>query len=158
MEYMEGESGRFSIARTVDAQKLFAVVLLVPIQRRYPWTPIGVHALSLNLFCRVSFTRDTCTGVNLFDEEILRKTTWGTHALIAVDRKEAYSDMQVFVPMQHMRSDSCSRDAMSREEFTIIGREKNPYLLTLKESIFICSEKPKLNGSMTSVPMSLFTA
>ena len=67
------------------------------------------------------------------------------------------SGMQVFAPMQHMRSDACSRDAMSREEFTVIGREKNPYLLRLKESIFICSEKPKLNGSMTSVPMSLFT-
>ena len=66
------------------------------------------------------------------------------------------SGMQVFAPMQHMRSDSCPRDAMSREEFTIIGREKNPYLLRLKESIFICSEKPRLNGSMTSVPMSLF--
>ena len=38
---------------------------------------------------------------------------------------------------------------MSREEFPIIGRKKNPYILRLKE-------KPKLNGSMTSVPMSLF--
>ena len=39
------------------------------------------------------------------------------------------------------------------EEFTMIGREKNPYGLRL--NIFICSQKPNLNGSMTSVPMSL---
>ena len=35
------------------------------------------------------------------------------------------SDMQVFAPMQHMRSDSFFMDALSREELTIIGREKN---------------------------------
>ena len=64
--------------------------------------------------------------------------------------------LQVYAPMQHMRSDSCSRAAMSRDEFSIIGREKNPYLLRVKESIFISTEKPKLNGNMTSVPMVLF--
>ena len=65
--------------------------------------------------------------------------------------------MQVYAPMQHMRSDTCPSASMSRDEFTIIGREKNPYLLRVKESIFISTKKPKLNGNMTSVPMTLFT-
>ena len=66
------------------------------------------------------------------------------------------SGVQVYAPMQHMRSDSCCRDSMSRDEFTIIGREKNPYLLKVKESIFISTQKPVLNGQQTSVPLTLF--
>ena len=66
------------------------------------------------------------------------------------------SGVQVYAPMQHMRSDSCCRDSMSREEFTIIGQEKNPYLLKVKESIFISTQRPKLNGTTTSVPLTLF--
>ena len=66
--------------------------------------------------------------------------------------------MQVFAPMQHMRSDSCSASSMSRDEFSIIGREQNPYILRIKESIFISTEKPKLNDNMTSVPMTLFAS
>ena len=67
------------------------------------------------------------------------------------------SGMQVYAPMQHMRSDTCPSASMSRDEFTIIGREKNPYFLGVKESIIISTKKPKLNGNMTSVPMTLFT-
>ena len=66
------------------------------------------------------------------------------------------SGVQVYAPMQHIRSDSCCRDSMSREEFTIIGREKNPYLLKVKESIFISTERPKWNGTMTSASLTLF--
>ena len=58
--------------------------------------------------------------------------------------------------MQHMRSDTCPISSMSREEFSIIGREKDPYLLKVKESIFISTEKPTLNGTTTSVPLTLF--
>ena len=64
--------------------------------------------------------------------------------------------VQVFAPMQHMRSDTCPSSSMSREEFSIIGREKDPYLLRVKESIFISTEKPTLNGTTTSVPLTLF--
>ena len=66
------------------------------------------------------------------------------------------SGVQVYAPMQHMRSDSCCRDSMSRDEFEIIGREKNPYLLKVKESILIKTQKPGLNGHKTSVPLTLF--
>ena len=65
--------------------------------------------------------------------------------------------LQVFAPMQHMRSDKCSSSTMSRDEFTIIGRDENPYILTVKESIFISTSKPQLNNNQMSVPLSLFT-
>ena len=67
------------------------------------------------------------------------------------------SGLQVYAPMQHMRSNSCPAASMCRDEFKIIGREKNPYMLRVKESIFISTQKPQLNGNMTSVPMTLFT-
>ena len=67
------------------------------------------------------------------------------------------SGLQVYAPMQHMRSDTCPAASMCRDEFKIIGREKNPYMLRVKESIFISTQKPQLNGNMTSVPMTLFT-
>ena len=66
------------------------------------------------------------------------------------------SGVQVYAPMQHMRSDSCTASSISRDEFSIIGREKNPYLLRVKESIFISTQKPVLNGTTTSVPLTLF--
>ena len=66
--------------------------------------------------------------------------------------RKKLSGVQVYAPMQHMRSDSCCK----RDEFTIIGREKNPYLLRIKESIFISTQKPVLNGQQTSVPLTLF--
>ena len=66
--------------------------------------------------------------------------------------------LQVFTPMQHMRSDKCSSSTMSRDEFTIIGRDENPYLLTVKESIFISTLKPQLNNNQMSVPLSLFAS
>jgi hypothetical protein len=64
--------------------------------------------------------------------------------------------MQVYAPMQHAKSGTCSVATFSREDFTIIGREKNPYVLQVKESIFISSEKPSLNNNIVSVPLHLF--
>ena len=65
---------------------------------------------------------------------------------------------KVYAPMQHVKSGTCSGsvDSFSREDFTIIGREKNPYILQVKESISICSEKAKLNNNIVSVPLHLF--
>ena len=40
--------------------------------------------------------------------------------------------------------------------FSIIGRETNPYILQVKESIFISNQKPQLNNNITSVPLHLF--
>ena len=64
--------------------------------------------------------------------------------------------LQVFAPMQHIRSDNCEASSMSRDDFTIIGKDDNPYVLTVKESIFISTSKPRLNNNQLSVPLSLF--
>ena len=66
------------------------------------------------------------------------------------------SSMQVYAPLQHVKSGTCCVNTFSRDDFTIIGREKNPYTLEQKESIFIINEKPKLNNNKTSVPIYLF--
>ena len=64
--------------------------------------------------------------------------------------------LQIFAPMQHVRSGTCIARP-TRDDFTIIGREKNPYALQVKESIFISTSRPALNNNITSVPLHLFT-
>ena len=65
--------------------------------------------------------------------------------------------LAIFAPMQHVRR-SCSHESptMGRKDFKIIGRDSNPFLLKLKESIFINKLCPELNGTETSVPLYLF--
>ena len=74
---------------------LSIVVFFVPIQRSYPKIDEGILGKRL--------------------EEHM-------HRLVLTGKR--LTGMQVFTPMQHMRSDSCSRDAISREVFTVIGLEK----------------------------------
>lgn len=64
--------------------------------------------------------------------------------------------MAVFAPLQHVKSGSCSVQKIFREDFTIIGHEKDPYLVQVKESIIIKTTGPKLNGNQTSVPIHMF--
>ena len=61
---------------------------------------------------------------------------------------------QVFAPMKHARSCGCH---VSRENFKLIGFEKDPYLLLVKESILIKKDRPAINGNEQSVPLALFT-
>ena len=63
--------------------------------------------------------------------------------------------MQIYAPMQHVRN-SCPGRRISREDFEIIGHEKDKYLVQLKESILIRTSRPRLNGNQTSVPLALF--
>ena len=61
--------------------------------------------------------------------------------------------MAVFAPLQHVKSGTCSVQKIFREDFSIIGHEKDPYLVQVKESIIIKTTGPKLNGNQTSVHM-----
>lgn len=70
---------------------------------------------------------------------------------------KALHGMQIFAPMQHLRSDNCRVTTINREDFAIIGKDENPYILQLKESILISTSRPKLNNNLTSVPIHLFT-
>ena len=63
---------------------------------------------------------------------------------------------QIFAPMQHVRCGCHVK--VSREDFKIIGHEKDRYLLQLKESIIINTTRPQLNGNVTSVPLALFSS
>ena len=64
--------------------------------------------------------------------------------------------LQLFAPMQHSRAGCHER--VKREDFKIIGHEKDRFLLQLKESLIISSERTQLNGNIASVPLHLFTA
>ena len=66
------------------------------------------------------------------------------------------SGMIVYAPLQHVKSGTCTVQKIFREDFTIIGHEKDPYLVQLKESIIIKTTRPTLNGNQTSVPVYLF--
>ncbi len=63
--------------------------------------------------------------------------------------------LQVFAPMLHVRS-NCQVASMSRDDFSIIGRDENPYILQVKESILISTSRPHLNNNIVSVPIKLF--
>ena len=60
---------------------------------------------------------------------------------------------QIYAPLQHTRLCQCH---IKRDDFKIIGSEKNRYLLRVKESIFIYKHKPELNGPESSVRLHLF--
>ena len=60
--------------------------------------------------------------------------------------------MQVFAPMEHSRT--CEH--IKRDHFKIIGKERNRYLVRLKESIFIHGERPNLNDMNESTKLYLF--
>ena len=64
--------------------------------------------------------------------------------------------VQLFAPMQHVRNNKCQVTSLSRDNFSIIGRDNNPYILQVKESIFISTSRPHLNNNKTSVPVHLF--
>lgn len=64
--------------------------------------------------------------------------------------------LQVFAPMAHVRSNCCPETKICRDDFSIIGREKDNYLVQVKESIIISTTRPGLNNNIVSIPLSLF--
>ena len=78
------------------------------------------------------------------------------HSHVSALTGKPLNGMQIYAPMQHLRTGSCMV-RISRDDFEIIGREKTPYVLKLKESIFISQQKPVLNNNITSVPLHLFS-
>ena len=79
------------------------------------------------------------------------------HICVSALTGKPLKPQQIFTPMQHVRSSCCSARKISRDDFSIIGHEKDPYLVKLKESIIIATSKPQLNGRETSVPLALFS-
>ena len=79
------------------------------------------------------------------------------HTHVSALTGKPLSGQNIFAPMQHVKSDCCSMRKISREDFSIIGHEKDPYLVQLKESIIISTSKPQFNGTVISVPLALFS-
>ena len=77
------------------------------------------------------------------------------HTHISALTGKPLTGRQVFTPMQHQRN-CCKETKISRDNFSIVGFEKDPYLVQVKESLLIKSSRPQLNGNLTSVPLSLF--
>ena len=75
------------------------------------------------------------------------------HLHISALTGKPLSGCQIFAPMQHARA--CQYH-LKRDDFTIIGSEKNRYLLRVKETIFIYKLKPRINGPESSVKLHLF--
>ena len=80
------------------------------------------------------------------------------HTHISSLTTKPLSGMQVFAPLQHVKTAKCNVDGpkVTRDDFQIIGHEKNRYLLSVKESILIKKYRPALNGNITSTPLYLF--
>ncbi len=81
------------------------------------------------------------------------------HLHISALTGKPLNGLQMFAPLHHVRSCEgfpCEGARISRDNFTIIGRETNPYLLQVKESLFITMARPQLNNNITSVPIYLF--
>ena len=65
---------------------------------------------------------------------------------------------QIYAPLQHVRTEMCGPSPkVHRDDFEIIGRDDNKYILQVKESLFIYKLRPQLNGTESSVPLHLFT-
>ena len=63
--------------------------------------------------------------------------------------------LQSFVPMLHAKGNRCINN--SRDDFRIIGKEKDRHLIRLKGSIFTNHFKPSLNTKEDNVELVLFT-
>ena len=77
------------------------------------------------------------------------------HTHISALTGKPLQGQQIFTPMSHARS-CCPGTKISRQDFEVIGQEKDNYLLLLKEIILISTSKPSLNGKKTSVHLSSF--
>ena len=101
----------------------------------------------------------TCAGCN-FSYIGSTKRFWETrleeHLHISALSGKPLKGQLVFTPMKHVKSGCCPVGSYSRDNFCIIGREKNPYLLLVKESILISTSDCPLNNRKTSVPLHLF--
>ena len=65
---------------------------------------------------------------------------------------------QIYAPLQHVQTEMCGPSPkVHRDDFEIIGRDDNKYILQVKESLFIYKLRPQLNGTESSVPLHLFT-
>ena len=64
--------------------------------------------------------------------------------------------LQTYAPLNHVQK-NCQHEnpVMGRNDFRIIGRESNPWLLQVKESILIYKLKPELNDNNACVPLNL---
>ena len=61
------------------------------------------------------------------------------HTHISALTGKPLSGCQIFAPLQHVKTAKCNPAGpkVSRDDFEIIGKEKNQYLLQVKESILI---------------------
>ena len=80
------------------------------------------------------------------------------HCHISALTGKPLNGLQVFTPMQHVKSTCCAAKKISPDDFSVLCHEKDKYLVQLKESILIRTSKPALNGNAASVPISLFTS
>ena len=80
------------------------------------------------------------------------------HTHISALTGKPLSNAQVFAPLQHVKSSKCNPLGPngSRDDFEILGYEKDRFLLQVKESILIKKDNPAINGTVTSVPIYLF--
>ena len=76
------------------------------------------------------------------------------HVHISALTGEPLHGGQIYAPMQHGRT--ICQYHIQRDDFKIIGSEKNRYLLRLKESLFIYKLRPQLNGTESSTKLYLF--
>ena len=63
--------------------------------------------------------------------------------------------LQLFAPMLHAKGKCCINN--SSDDFRIICKEKDRYLIRLKISIFINHFKPLLNTKEDNAELALFT-
>ena len=103
----------------------------------------------------------TCSGCNLRyigSTKRFWETRLEEHTHLSARTGKPLNGCQIFAPLQHVKSKCCSAKSVTREDFTIIGRDSDPYILQVKESIFVGKERPILNNNVTSVPLYLFNS
>ena len=100
------------------------------------------------------FNCSGCTSSYIGSTKRYWETRLQEHLHISALTGQRLNGLQVFSPMQHCKC--CPGASISRDDFKIIGRDSNPYVLQVKESIFIKTKRPQLNNNMISVPLHLF--
>ena len=138
---------------------LFVHVCIFPSPRTYTMCFSFKDKFPISLLSGViyHYTCATCNRSYIGSTKRYWEKRLEEHTHLSALTGKPRNGMQVYPPMQHVKmSTDCTESTISRDNFKIIGRETNEYILRVKESIHITLERPTLNCNQTSVPIYLF--
>ena len=98
---------------------------------------------------------DRCNSVYIGKTKRYYEKRLEEHLSISALTGKPMKTFQIWPPMEH--SKCCEGNNFTRDRFSVIGHQKQDFLLKIQESLTIYECKPGLNKQCESTPLYLFT-